>query len=615
MKKTFLIIMLAFLFLIALPVSALTQPEIQALIQQLQQQIIELQAQLQTMLSQQGSSTPTTPGSVWCHTFNTNLGFANSGSEEATALHTALQKQNISYGTDGLNVYSEGTANAVKAFQEKYAFDILSPYGLTRGTGYVGKTTRAKLNAIYGCSQAPVACTQEAKQCPNGSYVSRTGPNCEFSSCPTIPPACTPSWYCGSWSTCANSQQTRACTDLNNCGVATNKPSLTQSCSSTCTPNWQCGSWSACSNNNQIRTCADVNSCGITNNKPITTQYCASTCTPEWQCEWSACSNNIQNKVCTDSNNCGTTVNKPIGMRSCSSQTTCAPNWQCGSWSACSNNNQTRACTDLNNCGVATSKPSSTQSCSSQTTCTPNWQCGSWSACSNNNQTRACTDVNSCGTISDKPLESQYCSIGSVYNCQSVSFPGSENFKCVYGLAPYNTGSHIEMNHNALNSLVSSLNSLYLPQKDCGGCIWYGPSIPGNPWAKYSCSASTPTCDFSKVPNTLEWRTFTDYCYNEDVVFSLHGMDVRLAKGETLEQAYQNAIEDQKRMLLGQSEAQCVSEMVDEYYIGGETGSPNWMCQGEKYRLNPNSTYDQWQKWVNGAWTTDFDWDENYTCQ
>ncbi|OGH42360.1 MAG: hypothetical protein A3H79_01020 [Candidatus Levybacteria bacterium RIFCSPLOWO2_02_FULL_36_8b] len=28
------------------------------------------------------------------------------------------------------------------------------------------------------------ACTEEAKQCPNGSFVGRTGPNCEFSPCP-----------------------------------------------------------------------------------------------------------------------------------------------------------------------------------------------------------------------------------------------------------------------------------------------------------------------------------------------------------------------------------------------------------------------------------------------
>jgi hypothetical protein len=34
-------------------------------------------------------------------------------------------------------------------------------------------------------SAKPVACTQEAKLCPNGSYVGRTGPNCEFAPCPT----------------------------------------------------------------------------------------------------------------------------------------------------------------------------------------------------------------------------------------------------------------------------------------------------------------------------------------------------------------------------------------------------------------------------------------------
>ncbi len=31
---------------------------------------------------------------------------------------------------------------------------------------------------------APKACTQEAKMCPDGSAVSRTGPNCEFAPCP-----------------------------------------------------------------------------------------------------------------------------------------------------------------------------------------------------------------------------------------------------------------------------------------------------------------------------------------------------------------------------------------------------------------------------------------------
>ncbi|MBX3203486.1 MAG: hypothetical protein KF764_00395 [Labilithrix sp.] len=30
----------------------------------------------------------------------------------------------------------------------------------------------------------PKACTQEAKLCPDGTAVSRTGPNCEFAACP-----------------------------------------------------------------------------------------------------------------------------------------------------------------------------------------------------------------------------------------------------------------------------------------------------------------------------------------------------------------------------------------------------------------------------------------------
>ena len=32
-------------------------------------------------------------------------------------------------------------------------------------------------------SPGPNVCTSEAKQCPDGSYVGRTGPNCEFAEC------------------------------------------------------------------------------------------------------------------------------------------------------------------------------------------------------------------------------------------------------------------------------------------------------------------------------------------------------------------------------------------------------------------------------------------------
>jgi len=35
--------------------------------------------------------------------------------------------------------------------------------------------------------KGPAACTQEAKLCPDGSYVGRTGPDCEFAACPVMP--------------------------------------------------------------------------------------------------------------------------------------------------------------------------------------------------------------------------------------------------------------------------------------------------------------------------------------------------------------------------------------------------------------------------------------------
>ena len=34
--------------------------------------------------------------------------------------------------------------------------------------------------------QTQIACTMEAKLCPDGSAVGRTGPNCEFAPCPKV---------------------------------------------------------------------------------------------------------------------------------------------------------------------------------------------------------------------------------------------------------------------------------------------------------------------------------------------------------------------------------------------------------------------------------------------
>jgi len=48
------------------------------------------------------------------------------------------------------NYFGLLTKSAVIKFQEKYSQDILAPWGFIKGTGYVGKTTLAKINELIG---------------------------------------------------------------------------------------------------------------------------------------------------------------------------------------------------------------------------------------------------------------------------------------------------------------------------------------------------------------------------------------------------------------------------------------------------------------------------------
>jgi hypothetical protein len=98
---------------------------------------------------------PTTPvmpvstSTFSCSKFERNLRYGMRGSD-VKCLQEVLKIKEPEIYPEGLvtGYFGPLTLRAVIKFQEKYKDEILAPWGLEKGTGFVGKTTRAKLNAI-----------------------------------------------------------------------------------------------------------------------------------------------------------------------------------------------------------------------------------------------------------------------------------------------------------------------------------------------------------------------------------------------------------------------------------------------------------------------------------
>jgi peptidoglycan hydrolase-like protein with peptidoglycan-binding domain len=164
---------------------------------QLQAEIASLTAQLTQLEAQLATAGGT---ATWCYTFNNNLSIGMTGNE-VTELQTALQKDGESVTVNG--TFDDQTAAAVTSFQEKYASQILAPYGLNNGTGYAGKGTRAELNSLFGCTgsnpitppivvnpvapTAPVACSLLVPYCPYGGHSVVQSNGCSQTVCNAAP--------------------------------------------------------------------------------------------------------------------------------------------------------------------------------------------------------------------------------------------------------------------------------------------------------------------------------------------------------------------------------------------------------------------------------------------
>ena len=116
----------------------------------------DLQAQVQALLAQiaalQGGSTTTTGGA--CFTFTQNLKQGQSGAE-AMQVQKFLNSKGFTVAATGAgspgnetSYFGPATKAAVIKFQNANAATVLTPVGLTAGTGYWGPSSRAAANAM-----------------------------------------------------------------------------------------------------------------------------------------------------------------------------------------------------------------------------------------------------------------------------------------------------------------------------------------------------------------------------------------------------------------------------------------------------------------------------------
>jgi hypothetical protein len=130
-------------FAFATTVKAVTVAELQA-------QIAALTAQLATM---GGSTTSSTAGSGFTFTRTLSLGMSNADVKQLqivlnSSADTQVSATGIGSAGNESSYFGAKTKAAVIKFQEKYMAEILTPVGLSKGTGTVGASTRAQLNKM-----------------------------------------------------------------------------------------------------------------------------------------------------------------------------------------------------------------------------------------------------------------------------------------------------------------------------------------------------------------------------------------------------------------------------------------------------------------------------------
>jgi len=152
------------------PIKDMTIPELRAKISE----ILAVIQQLQDILAQLAGQ-PDISGIPSNYTFDTNLKYGTL-SQDIKYLQIFLnadpstQVSQTSYGSPGNETIYFGpkTLKAVIRFQEKYASEVLSPWNISNGTGYVGTSTRKKINQLLEQYRSGIAPGEPLTYCGDG---------------------------------------------------------------------------------------------------------------------------------------------------------------------------------------------------------------------------------------------------------------------------------------------------------------------------------------------------------------------------------------------------------------------------------------------------------------
>ena len=100
------------------------------------------------ILQDPGQSIPV-PTRSSCESINQTMNIG-AKSDSVRCLQEFLKNQGTEIYPEGLTTgyFGNLTKSAIIRFQEKYASEVLAPFGISKGTGYVGSKTLEKINQM-----------------------------------------------------------------------------------------------------------------------------------------------------------------------------------------------------------------------------------------------------------------------------------------------------------------------------------------------------------------------------------------------------------------------------------------------------------------------------------